>query len=90
MDTVITYDISSKHQEFKRTMLQLDYTGRFVHDNGLMYLLNITLCHQSKTSAQTRDDAQNMSSTLNIKLEQCISTQFEPDWARIVGEPFNE
>ena len=88
MKTLINYDITSKHVEFKEEMFRLVYVEKFVNSQKYVYLPNTTLIHSSKDSVQCRDDARKVSAILGVKLERCISTNFGPDWAGIHGEPF--
>lgn len=88
MKTIITYDITDKHFEFKSEMFKLGYVDRFVNSGRTVYLPNTTLIHKSKSAVQCKDDAKSVSIKLKVKLERCISSQFGPDWAGIFGEPF--
>lgn len=88
MKTIITYDITDKHVEFKSEMFRLGYIDRFLDSNKIVYLPNTTLIHKTKDSRQCTEDARSISSKLLIKLERCISSQFGPDWTGIYGEPF--
>lgn len=88
MKTIITYDITDKHVEFKSEMFKLGYVDRFVNSSKTVYLPNTTLIHRTKDASQCKDDAKSISSKLQVKLERCISTQFGPDWSGIFGEPF--
>jgi len=88
MAIIITYDIPSKHREFKEKMFESGYKQVFKDQKGFdVHLPNTTLMHQNRTAAQGRDDARKMCSILNISLERCISSQFGPDWAAIYGTP---
>lgn len=88
MAIIITYDIPSKHWEFKEKMFELGYKQVFKDQKGLdVHLPNTTLIHQTKTAEQARDDARRICSMLSISLERCISSQFGPDWAAIYGTP---
>ena len=88
MKTIITYDITDKHVEFKEEMFHLGYIDKFVNSQKYVYLPNTTLIHSAKNAEQARDDAKRISLKLAVRLERCISTQFGPDWAGIFGEPF--
>jgi len=88
MEAIITYDIPSKHREFKEKMFELGYKQDFKDSKGLnVHLPNTTLLHQNKIAAEAIDDAKRICSILSISLERCISTQFGPNWAAIYGTP---
>lgn len=90
MSTIITYDIPSKHQEFKEKMFNLGYKDKFPDGNmKTVHLPNTTLYHPTKNASQARDDVQNSCRALQTRLQRCVSTQLGPDWAGIFGEPFN-
>lgn len=88
MKTIITYDITDKHVEFKSEMFKLGYVDRFVNSSKTVYLPNTTLIHRVKDAKKCKEDAKSISLKLSIKLERCISSQFGPDWSGIYGEPF--
>jgi hypothetical protein len=89
MATIVTYDIPSKHVEFKNQMLQLGYKDRIADPTcSVIYLPNTTLYHPTKNAVAARDDARSIANRLGVKLERCIATQWGPDWAAICGEPF--
>ncbi|MEN2282231.1 hypothetical protein AAGF08_08835 [Algoriphagus sp. SE2] len=88
MKTLISYDITSKHVEFKEEMFRLGYVEMFVNSKKYVYLPNTTLIHSSKNAVQCKDDAKRVSAILGVELERCISTNFGPDWSGIYGEPF--
>lgn len=88
MSTIITYDIPSKHREFKEKMFAMGYKETFKDHKGLIvYLPNTTLLHENKDATSAKDDAKRVCLILNISLERCISSQFGPDWAGIYGIP---
>ena len=90
MATIITYDIPSKHREFKQKMFELGYKQVFKDAKGKdVNLPNTTLLHQTKSSENARDDAKQICFALKITLERCISSQFGPDWSGIYGELLN-
>ncbi|MDF2517350.1 MAG: hypothetical protein K0R59_2646 [Sphingobacterium sp.] len=88
MSTIITYDIPSKHREFKEKMFSMGYKETFKDHKGLIvYLPNTTLLHENKDATSAKDDAKKVCLILNISLGRCISSQFGPDWAGIYGIP---
>lgn len=90
MAIIITYDIPSKHREFKEKMFELGYVDSISNsDCGKVYFPNTTLYHASKTAANARDEARAITRSLGIKLVRCVSTQFGPNWAAVCGEAFN-
>lgn len=89
MAIIITYDIPSKHVEFKKVMFQLGYKDQVLDQHSkIIYFPNTALYHPTKTAIEARDDAQAVSKQLSVKLERCISTIWN-SWAAIYGEPFN-
>lgn len=88
METIITYDISDKHTEFKNEMKELGYKDKIKGVNcEWIYLPNTTLYHPTKRPEEARDDALRIRKILNINLERCIATQWG-SWAAICGSPF--
>ncbi|PKK36811.1 hypothetical protein BWI96_10600 [Siphonobacter sp. SORGH_AS_0500] len=88
MAIIVTYDITSKHVEFKKEMIKRGYAPTFVdHQNKTVYLPNTTLYHASRTPAQARDEVMNVAKIVVTELERCISTE-SSNWAAIYGEPF--
>jgi hypothetical protein len=91
METIIAYDISDKHTEFKNEMKALGYQDKIpgVKNCKWIYLPNTTLYHPSKNPSTARDETQNICKNLKIKLERCFSTTWNRDyWGAICGEQF--
>lgn len=91
MPVIITYDIPTKHREFKEKMFEIGYKDSIpgVKNCKTIYLPNTTLYHANKTAEAARDEALSTTKSLGVNLERCISTQFGPNWASVCGEPFN-
>jgi len=88
MSVIITYDIPTKHREFKEKMFELGYKDSIPNATcGTIYFPNTTLYHASKTAATSRDEAQSIAKQLGIALERCVSTIWD-NWAARCGEPF--
>lgn len=88
MAVIITYDIPSKHVEFKKAMFQLGYKDQIPNNQcTTIYFPNTTLYHATKDAVAARDEAQRVCISLGVKLERCISTVWE-NWAALCGEPF--
>ncbi|MFP9114654.1 hypothetical protein ACLI1A_11985 [Flavobacterium sp. RHBU_3] len=89
MAIIITYDIPSKHREFKEKMFELGYKDRIpgVKNCKTIYFPNTTLYHASKSAETARNDAQAITRALGISLERCVSTIWD-DWSAVCGEPF--
>lgn len=89
METIITYDISAKHVEFKNEMKKLGYQDKIKTDGNckLIYLPNTTLYHPTKSPINAREDAKSIKNSLRIQLESCVATIWD-NWAAICGEPF--
>jgi len=88
MASIVTYDIPSKHVEFKKEMFALGYKDQITGNVcKIIYFPNTTLYHPSKTPNTARVEVQSVSKKLNIELERCIATIWE-DWSAICGEPF--
>lgn len=89
MESVVTYDIPSKHVEFKKLMFQLGYKDQIAGTTcKIIYFPNTTLYHADKSAEQARDDVRSVANNLNVHLERCIATPWGPNWAGICGEPF--
>lgn len=87
MATIITYDIPSKHSEFKNEMVKLGYKDRIADPTcTVIYFPNTTLYHPTKNAVAARDDARIIAKRLDVKLERCIATLWE-NWAAICVEP---
>lgn len=88
MATIVTYDITSKHIEFKTTMLSLGYKDQITGTKcKLIYFPSTTLYHPTKNAETARNDAQSTAKKIGVDLERCIATQWE-NWAALCGEPF--
>lgn len=89
MASVVTYDIPSKHVDFKKLMFQLGYKDQIAGTIcKVIYFPNSTLYHANKSAEEAREDSQSVANKLGITLERCIATQWGPNWAAICGEPF--
>lgn len=89
MAIIITYDIPSKHKEFKEKMISKGYRDQIPGTTKckIIYFPNTTLYHSSKTTATARDEALLIARDLGINLERCIATIWN-NWAAVCGEPF--
>ncbi|WP_428231861.1 hypothetical protein [Flavobacterium sp.] len=89
MAIIITYDIPSKHQEFKDQMISKGYRDSIPGTTNckIIYFPNTTLYHSNKTADTARDEAQVIARELGIPLERCVSTIWS-NWAAVCGEPF--
>lgn len=88
MATIVTYDIPSKHMEFKRMMFLLGYKDQIAGTTcKVIYFPNTTLYHPTKNAVTARDEARNIAKRLEVNLERCVATIWD-DWATICGEPF--
>lgn len=89
METIIAYDISGKHLEFKNEMKKLGYQDKITEAGNckVLYLPNTTLYHPTKSPVEARTDALNIKNSLKIQLERCIATIWDK-WAAICGESF--
>ena len=88
MATIVTYDIPSKHVEFKKMMFQLGYKDQIADSTcKVIYFPNTTLYHPTKNAVTIRDETRDTAKKLGINLERCIATKWE-NWAAICGEPF--
>ena len=88
MTTIITYDIPSKHGEFKELMFKLGYKDQIVWTNSrAIFLPNTTLYHATKNAETARDEAKSTANSLGVVLERCIATEWT-NWSAIWGEPF--
>jgi len=89
MATVLTYDIPTKHVEFKKLMFQLGYKDQITEATcKVIYFPNTVLYHPIKSAETARDEALSIAKKLNVNLERCIATQWGPNWAALCGEPF--
>jgi hypothetical protein len=89
MASVVTYDIPSKHVDFKKLMFQFGYKDQIAGTTcKVIYFPNTTLYHPDKSAEAAREDARSVATKLGVILERCIATQWGPNWAAICGEPF--
>lgn len=91
METIITYDISGKHPEFKNEMKLLGYQDRVrgVQNCEWIYFPNTTLYHPSKNPITARDEARKICENLRIELERCFATTWNRDyWSAVCGSSF--
>lgn len=90
MAIIITYDIPSKHREFKEKMFSLGYRDSIPGTTcKTIYFPNTTLYHPSKSAETARDEALAIAKNLNTVLERCVSTIWDA-WAVVCGEPFKK
>ncbi|MCG2610013.1 hypothetical protein LZZ90_00660 [Flavobacterium sp. SM15] len=88
MASIVTYDIPSKHVEFKKEMFALGYKDQISGKTcKIIYFPNTTLYHPTNTAYTARVEVQKVCKKLNVELERCIATIWE-DWSAICGEPF--
>ena len=88
MAIIITYDIPSKHGEFKKKMFELEYKDSIQGTVcKTIYFPNTTLYHASKSAETATKEAQAIAKELGISLERCVSTIWV-DWSAACGEPF--
>lgn len=90
MAVIITYDIPSKHREFKEKMFELGYRDSIpgIKNCKEIYFPNTTLYHQNKSASNAVADARSICKQLNISLTRCVSTIWD-SWSADCGEPFN-
>lgn len=89
MAIIVTYDIPSKHREFKEMMFNLGYKDRIpgVKNCKIIFFPNTTIYHSNKTADQASDDASATCKQLGVELERCVATIWN-DWAAVCGKPF--
>jgi hypothetical protein len=88
MTSIVTYDISSKHVEFKKEMFELGYKDQIKGNTcSTIHFPNTTLYHPTKTPSIVRVEVENVCKKLNTELERCVATVWQ-DWSAICGEPF--
>lgn len=89
MASVVTYDIPSKHVDFKKLMFQLGYKDQIAGTTcKAIFFPNTTLYHANKSAVEVRDDSVSVANQLGVTLVRCIATPWGPNWAAICGEPF--
>ena len=89
MASVITYDISPKHLDFKELMFQLGYNCQIERTTRrVIYAPNTTLYHANKSADVARGDSKCADNQLRNTFDKCIVTQGVPNWAAILGGPF--
>ncbi len=69
-DVLISYDISSKHDDVKDAMYKLGYQDYMYQSNARFNLPESTLYHSSKYSKTVYDDFQKVINDINANLEQ--------------------
>jgi hypothetical protein len=88
MAIIITYDIPTKHLEFKKAMFSLGYKDQIPgKECEIIYFPNTTLYHETKTAKEARNEAKRECEKLKVNLERCLATKWI-GWAAICGEPF--
>ncbi len=90
MAIIITYDIPSKHREFKEMMFELGYKESISGTKNCetIYFPNTTLYHESKSARNAVNDAESVCKQLGISLTRCVSTEWN-SWYAMCGEPFS-
>lgn len=88
MATIVTYDIPSKHVEFKSLMFQLGYKDKIAGTTcKVVHFPNTTLYHPTKNAVTARDKVRNIAKRLGVNLERCVAAVWD-NWAAICREPF--
>ncbi len=89
METIITYDISGKHVEFKNEMKKLGYQDKVTDVKCIwIHLPNTTLYHPNKTPIDSREDARIICNRLNVSFERFYATTWNrSNWAALCGNP---
>jgi len=87
METIITYDISGKHSEFKNEMKKLGYQDKVTDLTcNWIYLPNTTLYHPNKTPVDARENARLICIQLNVSFERFFATIWNRSyWAALCG-----
>lgn len=90
MAIIITYDIPSKHQEFKEMMFKPGYKDSIpgITICKTIYFPNTTLYHESTSARNAVNDAESVCKQLGISLTRCVSTEWN-SWYAMCGEPFS-
>ena len=79
MASVITYDISPKHLDFKELMFQLGYNCQIEGTTRrVIYSQNTTLYHANKSVDVARDDSKCADNQLRKTFDKCIVTHWGP------------
>lgn len=79
MAIIISYDVDAKHVELKKLLLEMGYQDRLTgygckETGGLWYFPNTTFYHQTKSTAQARDDVRSLCQQLRISLLRCVAS----------------
>ena len=91
MAIILTYDIPSKHSEFKQQMFDKGYKDSIQGTScPVIYFPNTTLYHKNKLPKESLVDTQEICKNLGIKLVRFVSTDWNPNsFVAICGLPFN-
>lgn len=88
MDILLSYDVSDKQGEVKRTLKQLGYYSEFTFREVTIRLPNTTVWKKNTSDVdQAITDIQNIASSLGIQLERAIAVPFGSIWQAIRGYP---
>lgn len=91
MATLLSYDISDKHEDFKKALLKAGYTDTLSCPNGRCRLPKTTLVHEDKSTEEVRDDCTGLAQDLSIALERCIAVNYIYDhWSGTRGKEDGE
>ena len=87
--TIAVYDISGKHDAFKRELLDLDYQEGYGYEKIKFTLPDTTVLHFNKSAKQVREEFLLIANQLGVELLRFYA-QGPKDWAGIEGKPFKE
>lgn len=83
---IVSYDIPSNHQAFKKVMIGKGYADQIPGTNGNTNLPNTTLVKEGISSATGMSDLEAAATSVGVKLERAISIEVQT-WNGIVGAP---
>ncbi|GAB3241703.1 hypothetical protein GCM10027346_37440 [Hymenobacter seoulensis] len=97
MNTLLTYDVSARHDEVRAALLEKQYSGkRYSLDRNCDIILPAsTLWKESSHPAQATQDLKNIVLALSksgtpISIRRAIAVSFNHNWDGICGEEFGE
>jgi len=89
MQTLITYDIKSKHNEVKLAMKAKGYFDYWDKNGNSVYLPNTTLWKNDVGPVTAMIDIKSVTTFLSVKLERAVAVEFNR-WDDIPGSPIEE
>lgn len=89
MYVLLTYDVSDKQSDVKKSLLEKDYVASFPTGGKTVYLPDTTVCKLNSSDFKAAlKDIQSIAAEHKVTLRRAIAVTYEDNnWQAIYGEP---